>query len=141
MLEDSVLLFNAVICALFGMPHILKPDGNLHALGFAWTTSFMPKSALGRPPLPEELRLMVTHLAAMLGAAQLTVALICLLLVVSSVDKSTKKLVIAAILFYDVLTILLQFSKPAGTGVEGSPEAGPLPLLVALAVPTAAGLF
>jgi len=35
----------------------------------------------------------------------------------------------------------MQFQKPAGTGAEGSPATGPLPLIVAIAVPSLMGLF
>ena len=39
------------------------------------------------------------------------------------------------------LVIAMQFYKPAGTGVEGSPEMGPLPLMIGLMVPSLYGAY
>ena len=42
--QDLVLYFNAFAFCLFGLPHIFSEDGNLTAMGFSWTTDFMPRS-------------------------------------------------------------------------------------------------
>ena len=39
-----MLCFNAFAFCLFGLPHIFSEDGNLTAMGFSWTTDFMPRS-------------------------------------------------------------------------------------------------
>ena len=92
---------------------------------------------------------MVTHLAALLGAAQLTIVAMCLLLALSSVgfsgnDIAAKKLGIWALLLFHLLSLAVLHLKPAGTGAEGSPVGSPqcsLPVLGALIVGTAAGLL
>jgi len=91
--------------------------------------------------LPAELFLMVTHTASILGVMQVTMALLCLLFATCISDKGAKKLVIFVCLCSFAGITAMQFQKPAGTGAEGSPATGPLPLLVAMALPSLMGLF
>ena len=72
---------------------------------------------------------------------QVTMALLCLLFATCTSDKGAKKLVIFGCLCSFTGIIAMQFQKPAGTGAEGSPATGPLPLIVAIAVPSLMGLF
>ena len=46
---DYILLFNAGIFALFGLPHILADDGNIGNMGWDMA-KFMPMK--GKTPLP-----------------------------------------------------------------------------------------
>ena len=57
------------------------------------------------------------------------------------VQTEAKKIACRAMLMYNVLVLAIQFYKPSGTGAEGSPEAGPLPVLVILALPSLYGSF
>ena len=84
---------------------------------------------------------MVTHTASILGVMQVTMALLCLLFATCTSDKGAKKLVIFGCLCSFAGIIAMQFQKPAGTGAEGSPATGSLPLIVAIAVPSLMGLF
>ena len=91
--------------------------------------------------LPTELFLMVTHTASILGVMQVSMALLCLLFATCTSDKGAKKLVIFVCLCSFAGIAAMQFHKPAGTGAEGSPATGPLPLLVGIMVPSLMGLF
>jgi hypothetical protein len=79
--------------------------------------------------------------ASILGVMQVTMALLCLLFATCISDKGAKKLVIFVCLCSFAGITAMQFQKPAGTGAEGSPATGPLPLLVAMALPSLMGLF
>ena len=56
-------------------------------------------------------------------------------------EAAPKKLALRVMVIYQVLTIVMQFYKPSGTGVEGSPAMGPIPIIVTLALPSVAGLL
>ena len=95
-----MLLFNCFFFCLFGLPHIFSADGNLTEMGWAWQTKFMPmKSRSVAYPVTEEMQLLVTHLAAIVGGVQTTMAVCCLLFATLSTDKNAKKLVIGACLY------------------------------------------
>lgn len=91
--------------------------------------------------LPSELFLLVTHIISICGVMQVTMALLCLLFATCTSDKGAKKLVIFVCLCCFAGITAMQFQKPAGTGNEGSPATGPLPLLVAITVPSLMGIF
>ena len=78
---------------------------------------------------------MVTHTASILGVMQVTMALLCLLFATCTSDKGAKKLVIFGCLCSFAGIIAMQFQKPAGTGAEGSPATGPIPVIIAMALP------
>ena len=104
----------------------------------AHSTAFGPYR---KAKLPTELFLMVTHTASILGVMQVSMALLCLLFATCTSDKGAKKLVIFVCLCSFAGIAAMQFHKPAGTGAEGSPATGPLPLLVGIMVPSLMGLF
>ena len=63
---------------LFGLPHILSDDGNIGAMGWD-IAKFMPLKGRTPLPVPTEISLLITHICAILGSAQ--VSLIIMLLV------------------------------------------------------------
>ena len=83
----------------------------------------------------------MTHIISICGVMQVTMALLCLLFATCTSDKGAKKLVIFVCLCCFAGITAMQFQKPAGTGAEGSPATGPLPLLLAIAVPSLMGIF
>lgn len=138
-LSDYILFFNAGIFMLFGLPHIFAEDGNLLAMGWE-IGKFMPMKGKNPLPVPQEISLLITHLAAILGSAQVALVVMCLLAAISS-GPSAKKLALQTIVFYQLTIIAIQFYKPSGTGADGSPAMGPLPILIGLAVPSVVGAY
>ena len=59
----------------------------------------------------------------------------------ASSEAAVKKLALRTMLVNQVLVIGMQFYKPSGTGAEGSPETGPLPLMIGLMVPSVFGAY
>ena len=55
-------------------------------------------------------------------------------------EKAVKKLAVRVMVFYQLAAIAMQFYKPAGTGAEGSPATGPIPVMVALLIPSLIGM-
>ena len=74
---DYVLLFNAGIFLLFGLPHILSDDGNIGAMGWD-IAKFMPMKGRTPLPVPTEINLLITHICAILGSAQVSLITMCL---------------------------------------------------------------
>ena len=60
---------------------------------------------------------------------------------VSMGDAGAKKLAIYTMIVNQIMVVLMQFYKPSGTGAEGSPEMGPLPLMIGLMVPSFVGAY
>lgn len=59
----------------------------------------------------------------------------------ASGEAAAKKVAVRTMVVSQTLVIAMQFYKPAGTGVEGSPEMGPLPLMIGLMVPSLYGAY
>jgi len=134
---DTILLFNAGVFSLFALPHLLAEDGNTAAMGFEYA-KFMPLKRNSPLPVPEEINLLIAHLAAILGSGQLALVLMCLMASASS-ESAAKRLAVRTMLLYSILALLVQVYKPSGTGAEGSPASGPIPIIIALALPTLYG--
>ena len=141
-LLDLILLFDALIGAVFAVPHILSPDGNLATMGFE-LDNFIPSGmgvfGRGGASLPDEIMLCITHLLSIFGCSLLALVLMSLSAALSK-EKPVKQLAIRVMCFYMVMTIGMQFFKPSGTGADGSPETGPLPVLIGLLLPNLYGL-
>lgn len=129
-----VLYFNAFIWFFFGLPHIFAADGNMATMGFT-PAAFLPKKVA----MPDEISLLLTHLCAILGSAQVAIGIMCLLAAMGS-SKEAKKLALQGTIFYFIVALAMQFYKPAGTGADGSPATGPLPLLIGLMLPSFAAM-
>mmetsp|Transcript_42797 Transcript_42797/g.137563 ORF Transcript_42797/g.137563 Transcript_42797/m.137563 type:complete len:139 (-) Transcript_42797:314-730(-) len=127
---DLALLLNTVAFSFFALGHVLAEDGNVAAMGWD-VASFMPK----KTAVPVELNLLLSHFAAILGSAQLSLVAMNLLAYLSEV-AAVKKLAIQVMVICQALCIAMQFYKPAGTGAEGSPASGPIPVIIGLALPT-----
>ena len=138
-LANSVLFFNAGVFALFALPHIFAEDGNMLAMGWDMA-KFMPSKGRTPLPVPVEFSLMVAHLCGILGSCQLSLVIMCLLAGLSS-SIDAKRLALRTMVVYQALVISMQFYKPSGTGVEGSPAMGPLPVIVALGLPSVVGAY
>ena len=168
---DFILLFDALVWLMFGVPHIISDDGNMDAMGFKYA-QFMPKKGKTPMPVPEEINLMLTHCLSILGSMQVAAAIMCVMAAMSK-DASSKKLAlkvtVAAFILITIMYVAAalmtlaplsaseglapaaklasrlthhrQFYKPAGTGAEGSPATGPIPVIIALLIPSAAGLI
>lgn len=83
---------------------------------------------------------MVTHICAILGTCQLSLVIMCLLAGLSS-SLDAKRLALRTMVVYQALVIAMQFYKPSGTGVEGSPAMGPLPVIIILGLPSVLGAY
>ena len=138
MSASGLLWFNIVAWLFFCLPHIFQEDGNLKNMG--WDVAlFMPKKGKTPLPVPVEVELVLSHVCAILGSTQLAIVVMCMLAAMST--KECKALALRVVLFLQVVMIAMQFYKPSGTGVEGSPAMGPLPVMVALALPNTYGVF
>ena len=131
---DAVLLFNAGTFMLFGLPHILAEDGNMAGMGFEYG-KFMPMKGKMPLPVPAEITLVLTHICAVLGSSQLALVAMCLLAALTTTELGAKKMAVRTMMVYNVLITIMQFAKPSGTGKDGSPETGPIPVIIALALP------
>ena len=138
-LIDAVLLFQSGVFLLFGLPHILSDDGNMEGMGFDYG-KFMPMKGKAPLPVPEEINLLLFHICAILGSAQLSLVLMGLM-GWAATSLEPKKLAVRTFMAYNVLITIMQFHKPSGTGKEGSPPTGPLPVIVALSLPAAYASF
>jgi len=134
---DGILLFNAGVFSLFALPHLIAEDGNTAAMGFTYA-QFMPLKGRSPLPVPEEINLLISHLCAILGAGQLALVLMCLMGYASS-EATNKRLAVRTMLLYSMVSLLVQVYKPSGTGAVGSPASGPIPIIIALALPTLYG--
>ena len=139
-LIDAVLLFQSGVFLLFGLPHVLTEDGNMAGMGFDYA-KFMPMKGKAPLPVPEEINLLIFHIAAILGSAQLSLVLMGLMAALTTASLEPKKLAVRTFMAYNVLITIMQFYKPSGTGKEGSPPTGPLPVIVGLALPAAYASF
>ena len=135
---DYILFGNAVIFSLFAMPHLLKDDGGIADMGWD-VPSFMPKKGKTPYPVPTEISMLQSHLCAIIGASQAALVIMCLLAATSG-SKSAKFAALKVMSVYSILLFAMQFHRPSGTGAEGSPASGPLPVLVAIAVPNLYGV-
>ena len=63
------------------------------------------------------------------------------LMATMSSEAAAKKLALRTMTVMQALTIAMQFHRPSGTGEEGSPAMGPLPVIIALALPSFFGTF
>ena len=52
-----------------------------------------------------------------------------------SKSKEVKTMALRVVLVGQVLVTAMQFYKPSGTGAEGSPATGPIPVIIAMALP------
>ena len=84
--------------------------------------------------LPVEVDLCMTHICAILGSMQLTLVVMCVL-AAKSKSKEVKTMALRVVLVGQVLVTAMQFYKPSGTGAEGSPATGPIPVIIAMALP------
>ena len=125
---DVALYVNATAMLYFGFCHVFRPDGSLPDMGYSFST-FMPSqsrrsSSSGHPfPVPEEISLLLTHMAAAMGAAQLSLAFMCLQASFSEATRA-KKNAARTMTAYLLLLIFLDYTHPAGTGEDGSPRVG-----------------
>lgn len=138
-IADYILFFNAGIFMLFGLPHIFAEDGNLLAMGWDMA-KFMPLKGRNPLPVPVEMKLLLSHLAAILGSGQIALVAMCLMAALTS-SSGAKKLALRTMVVYQFCVIVIQFFKPSGTGADGSPAMGPLPILVGLALPSVFGAY
>jgi len=108
-------------------------------LAMGWDIAkFMPTKGRTSYPVPIEFSLMTSHLCSILGSCQLSLVVMCLLAGLSS-STDAKKLALRTMVVYQLLVIAMQAYKPSGTGVEGSPAMGPLPIIIVLALPSLLG--
>ena len=142
---NQIMCLVAAVFSLFLLPHVLHADGNLAALGFDYA-SFMPKkpSMPGQPqhlvPVPVEVELLIQHLVAVFGACGLALNLVLVVFALGSKDLHSKRLALFCHLCAQVLTMVVAWSKPPGTGAVGSPAGGSLSLQLTLVAVSVAGL-
>ena len=129
---DYILYFQAAAWAFFGASHILDEGGNIKNMGWE-LAQFMPGKAKVKA-LPVEVDLCMTHICAILGSMQLTLVVMCVL-AAKSKSKEVKTMALRVVLVGQVLVTAMQFYKPSGTGAEGSPATGPIPVIIAMARP------
>ena len=98
--------------------------------GFEYA-KFMPK----KTTVPVEIELLLRHICAILGSAQVAIGVLCVMAAMSK-SKEAKKIALSTTVFYFAVVTGMQFYKPAGTGADGSPATGPLPVIVGLSVPS-----
>ena len=135
-LLDYTVLFNAFVWSLFFIPHAFMEDGNMGAMGFT-PAAFMPR----KYPLPPEINLLINHMVGIFGCAGIGMIATLLCTYFFCSESASKKSALFGSLTYQVLCLWMQFYKPSGTGVEGSPASGPIPVLIALCIPTLTGLL
>jgi len=132
---DLLLSLMGIICVAIGGPHFALADGNMPAMGFT-PDRFMPKKVA----MPPQVSLLINHMVGIYGAAALGYGALCLLAAHARVfinSKPLKQAVCLGFLVWMLLGLAAQFTKPAGTGEDGSPATGPLPVLLAfIAMPT-----
>lgn len=140
---DVVMLFVASFFSLFWLPHIVFADGNLASLGFDYAR-FMPKErghAAATLPVPLEIERLIVHITGAFGACGMALNAMLYAFAIFSHDVPSKKLALSCHLLAQALTTSVNYAKPPGTGLDGSPGSGPLPLIVALMLISIFGLL
>lgn len=135
--DQIVLDVLALTAFAFGVPHLFFADGNLPAMGFDYA-SFMPNVVFGlqgkKSEVPPEIELLLQHGFALVGAAACACG-ICYFLAAHVFKTKSAKLIVAVMAFlWNLGNLVIQFAKPSGTGVDGSPAHGPIPALVIFAL-------
>ena len=122
--QVALSIMGAIGCAIGGA-HFFLPDGNMAAMGFT-PEKFLPKKVA----MPDEISLLINHMVGIYGAAALGYSAMCFLAAFVYTSREAKQITCASFLVWMVFGLITQFTKPAGTGVEGSPATGPIPLMI-----------
>ena len=144
---DLVLIFIAAVFSYFLLPNVIMVDGGLALLGFDYGR-FMPKAGLlpklhaplpkmgAKPtplePVPPEIAMLINHLVSAFGACGLAFNAVLVAFALFSSEKREKRLVLICHLGAQLFTTAVAMARPPGTGADGSPAGGPLPLQLTL---------
>lgn len=140
MLLDHTMLFLAAVFSIFWLPHVVFADGNLASMGFAYQR-FMPSdSPADSPAVPPEIDLLIVHLTGVFGAIGMALNGMLIAFALFCYDDRAKRLALGSHLCAQAFTTCVNYAKPPGTGADGSPSSGPLPLMLSLIAIGAFGL-